>query len=63
MITEQDMPEALHESSKIMKTGRAYIRISMQFLTIIHADGWAILIRLGRYSTILLSSITGNWSY
>ena len=24
MITEEDMPEALQESSKIMKTGRAY---------------------------------------
>ena len=27
MITEQDMPEALQESSKIMKTGRAYKNI------------------------------------
>ncbi len=27
MITEQYMPEALQESSKIMKTGRAYKNI------------------------------------
>ena len=27
MITEHDMPEALQESSKIMKTGRAYKNI------------------------------------
>ena len=27
MVTEQDMPEALQESSKIMKTGRAYKNI------------------------------------
>jgi hypothetical protein len=27
MITEQDMPEALQESSKIMKAGRAYKNI------------------------------------
>ncbi len=33
IIKEQDMPEALQESSEIMKAGRAYKNISMQFLT------------------------------
>ena len=42
MITEEDMPKAIQESSKIMKPGRAYKK-TLQFFTNIHVDRWDIL--------------------
>ena len=59
MIAEQDMPEALQESSKIMKTGRAYKNIHVTLNKYPRRRmGYPQTARKVRY--YLLSSITGN---
>jgi len=53
------MPKALHELSKVMRTGRAY-KIIHAILNISPRRRMIYPQTTGRYSTLFISSITSN---
>ncbi len=62
MITEQYMLEALQESSKIMKTGRAYKNIHA-ILNKYPRRRMGYPQTTGKVLQNCIVSITGNWNY